>query len=179
MKYYIATKLENAAAHRKLAEELKKMRHDLTYNWTLHGAVWSEGMRRIRDVATAEAAGVCTADCVIMLWPGGRGTHVELGMALALNKCVVIISNEEEHHRPGPNTCCFYLLPRVCRFRTVEEFLQRCRREPGKWIHSHDPEIFDADHEGRVLWRDSQHGVLVAPYSPPQLGKPWMPIAPE
>lgn len=123
MKYYIATKLENHAAHNKLRDELAALGHSCTYDWTHHGPVYRSGLARIEEVAQLEFEGVAKADTVIMLWPGGRGTHVELGMAIALGKRCVIVSDVEDDHGATSETCAFYHHPAVDMFRSVGEFL--------------------------------------------------------
>lgn len=108
MKIYIATRLENHKQHNALRDLLVAAGHTLTYDWTKHGAVWRSGKDRIREVALSERAGVERADVVVVLLPGGRGTHVELGMALAGNKPVIIWSPRPEVFGAHPDTCAFY-----------------------------------------------------------------------
>ena len=124
MKYYIATKLENHAEHTRLRDLLDSRGHRCTYDWTVHGAVYGSGLARCREVAELETNGVKDADTVIMLWPGGRGTHVELGIALALDKRCVLVSSVEGHHAATPEVCAFYMHPLVERYRTMEEYLK-------------------------------------------------------
>lgn len=82
MRYYIATALERAADHTLVRDAMAAAGHQITYDWTAHGSVQSEGLDRIREVAEAETRGVLDADLVIVLLPGGRGTHAELGIAI-------------------------------------------------------------------------------------------------
>ena len=76
MKFYIASKLENAEQVSKVASVLKAAGHEHTYDWTKHGSVKGEGENRLREVMQNEFFGVRDADMVIILMPGGRGTHV-------------------------------------------------------------------------------------------------------
>lgn len=124
MKYYIATKLENHAEHNRLDAALKQLGHDITYDWTVHGPVYSHGLERVRAVAKAEAEGVRDADVVIVLWPGGRGTHVELGMALSLMKPVLFVSEVNDHHEATPETCAFYHHPCVVLFKSTADLIR-------------------------------------------------------
>ena len=121
MKYYIATKLENHAAHNRLRDTLNALGHQITYDWTTHGPVYRSGLNRVREVAELETFGVTKADLVIVLWPGGRGTHCELGMALAAGIHVIFVSDNEAHHEATTETCAFYHHPLVIRCRTVDE----------------------------------------------------------
>ena len=65
------------------------------------------------------------AEVVILLLPGGRGTHVELGLALALGKKVFLCAGDAEAFAPE-NTVAFYQLPGVVRLAgTDRENLER------------------------------------------------------
>lgn len=90
MRYYIATRLERAGDHNQLRDALGARGHEITYDWTTHGPVFRHGLARIREVAQLELEGVLAADFVVVLLPGGRGTHAELGMALATGKPVFL-----------------------------------------------------------------------------------------
>ena len=124
MKYYIATKLENHAEHNRVRDALNAAGHECTYDWTSHGPVYARGLAVIEQTAQLEHEGVAEADTLIMLWPGGRGTHVELGMAIALQKRCLIVSDVEDHHGATKETCAFYHHPHVEMLRTVDELLQ-------------------------------------------------------
>lgn len=115
MRYYIATRLERHQDHNLVRDTMAAQGHELTYDWTAHGPVFRDGLKRIREVAELELRGVLDADLVIVLLPGGRGTHAELGMAIAAGKPVLL------HVAPGnvrdaffgatPETCAFYHHP--------------------------------------------------------------------
>lgn len=108
MKFYIASKLENAEMVKSLSKVLKAYKWIHTYDWTEHGSVQSEGEERIMQVATYELQGVENADIVIVLLPGGRGTHAELGAANVLNKKVFIWAETDELFMHDERTCAFY-----------------------------------------------------------------------
>ena len=142
MKYYIASKLENAAQVRQLKAYLDDLGWEHTYDWTVHGSVQSEGVSRIAEVAANEAEGVLCANVVIVLLPGGRGTHTELGMAIghwqvaeALqaaglvtveNRRIIIYSDDPERDFGTNGTCCaFYHHPLVERVSSWTELLRK------------------------------------------------------
>ena len=125
MKIYVATGLENAPKARELMEMLRAAGHTITYDWAEHGPVWREGSARLREVGMAELAGVTQADAVIALLPGGRGTHTEIGAALASGKPVLLWAEHgsAEHGTLQPTnstTCAFYYHPLV--YRTTVAF---------------------------------------------------------
>jgi len=114
MKYYVATRLENYEAHNQVRDLLNDLGHELTYDWSQHGPVWQAGIPRMREVCLLELGAIRAADFVVGLLPGGRGTHVELGYALALSKPVFLHSTRgEEHFTSHPESCAFYHHPLV------------------------------------------------------------------
>jgi len=115
MNFYIASKLKNASRVRQLAEMLTSFGWEHTYDWTSHGCVLgSEGA--LREVADKELRGVAQADLFIVLLPGGRGTHTELGSAL-MSGCSIVLHSEqpEVFDAMSEETRSFYWLPAVQR----------------------------------------------------------------
>lgn len=120
--FYVATGLENAPQAREVRDLMKAAGWHHTYDWTVHGSVAGTGVDRIREVAEAEAKGVADADLVIVLLPGGRGTHTELGMARALKKPVLIYAPPDRFEKllgDSRDTCCFYHLQPTWTVKTV------------------------------------------------------------
>lgn len=116
MTFYIASRLENAAQVSQVAAALVARGHVHTYDWTTHGSVQHCGTDRIREVAGLELRGVVDADVVIVLLPGGRGTHAELGIALgAGGKRIYICAEELGMFHADDRTCAFYWCPVVVR----------------------------------------------------------------
>lgn len=111
---YIATRLERHADHNLVRDALERLGIGCSYDWTTHGPVFREGIPRIREVAKAEMDGVLQADAVVVLLPGGRGTHAELGAALAAGKPTVLHSLTPDLHLGATSeTCAFYHHPLV------------------------------------------------------------------
>lgn len=111
MKFYIASRLENAETVRRVAAVLIAAGHKQTYDWTTHGSVQREGEKRITEVAQDETEGVKAADLVIVLLPGGRGTHVELGIAIGFNKSILLCAANKDLFMQDERTCAFYHHP--------------------------------------------------------------------
>lgn len=93
---------------RSLSKVLKAYGLEHTYDWTKHGSVKTEEQTRIIQVAELELQGVKDADVVIVLLPGGRGTHAELGIANALRKKVFLWAETDELFLQDDRTCAFY-----------------------------------------------------------------------
>jgi hypothetical protein len=114
MQVYIATRLERHLQHNLVRDALARFGVGCSYDWTTHGPVFREGIPRIREVAKAEIDGVLQADAVVVLLPGGRGTHAELGAALAAKKPVIVHSFcAETDFGNGSDACAFYHHPLV------------------------------------------------------------------
>ena len=109
MKYYIATSLLRTTAHNIVRDALRILGHEISYDWTLHeGNVKSVSKERLREVAMFELAGVSEADFIVVLLPGGGGTHLELGFAIAKGKKVFLHSEDPLVFELGPQTNAFY-----------------------------------------------------------------------
>ncbi len=89
-------------------DALKIRGHEISYDWTLHGSVKSVSKERLREVAALELDAVSEADFVVVLLPGGNGTHLELGFAIARGKRVFLHSEDSLVFELGPQTNAFY-----------------------------------------------------------------------
>lgn len=120
MKFYIGSGMKNCELVSKYANRLKEERWEQTYDWVKHvnGDVTREEMT---EYATLEKQGIVDSDIVIIVLPAGRGSHIELGMALALKKKIFLCSPTREEFNME-NTVAFYELPSVVKLvGTMEE----------------------------------------------------------
>lgn len=110
--FYIAARLENANLVKKVRDRLVHEGWNITHDWSIEGSVTgtTEALRR---AAWDELRGVRTADAVIVLLPGGRGTHVELGAALILNLPVLVWAPDDLLLGVDRDTCAFYHLAKL------------------------------------------------------------------
>lgn len=115
MKYYIATSLSRMTAHNVVRDALGLYGHEISYDWTSHGSVKSVSKERLREVATLELDGISKVDFVVVLLPGGNGTHLELGFAIARGKKVFLHSEDSLAFELGPQTNAFYHHPDLIR----------------------------------------------------------------
>ena len=111
MKTYIATSIARVKDQQELAQALAGLGVSLTFDWTRNGTLAG----RPHDVvAHAEISGVVESDFVVVLLPGGRGTHAELGAALASGKTVFIHAADAAMLLGADTyTCVFYSHPLV------------------------------------------------------------------
>jgi nucleoside 2-deoxyribosyltransferase len=123
LSFYIATGLERAADADRVAAALTARGWKQTYRWAAHGSVQAEGPARIAEVAAAERAGVLAADVVIVLLPGGNGTHWEAGLADGAGIPIVLCGTTEQRMRNG-RECAFYYGPNVTRVEHEEDIAE-------------------------------------------------------
>ncbi len=112
-KFYIATSLQRVPAHNLIRDALVAKGWEITYDWTVHGSVKKISHECLRDVGIKMSKGVCDADVVVVLLPGGKGTHTELGMALGADKRVIIHTEDARFFSLCDDTVAFYHLPKV------------------------------------------------------------------
>jgi nucleoside 2-deoxyribosyltransferase len=120
MKFYIASGLDNKEKVQWVRDSLLEAGHSLTYDWTKNNRATTE--EQLREIGTDERNAVLDSDVVLILLPGGKGTHTELGMAIASGKKIHIYSSE----KLDPTTATtFYYVDGVERFNgELESFLR-------------------------------------------------------
>lgn len=111
MSFYVASGLANIPTVRKVIKRCLAIGGfgELTYDWTTHGGVYGQGEEVYQSLANVELRAVLRADYVFVVLPGGRGTHVELGAALASGKTITLLRSAVEtadkfcvfHHHPA------------------------------------------------------------------------------
>lgn len=119
LRFYIASRFESAEKVVGLAMLLKREGHAQTYDWASKENAYDPkdhptvNETRMKNVSEEEINGVTSADVVIGWLPGGRGTHVEIGAALAAGKRVILCSGEALIDEPHQSL--FYFHPGVQR----------------------------------------------------------------
>ena len=136
MKFYIASKLGNYEQVQRLARLLTLLGWEHTYDWTLlAGSIKEIDVETLQSIGQKECDGVKNADVVIVLTPQGKGTHVELGMAIAFNKIVYICHEDATYFLCGDSTCAFYWLSNVRHFvGSIEELAGKIQADNGLLI---------------------------------------------
>ncbi|MGG1631183.1 nucleoside 2-deoxyribosyltransferase [Rossellomorea sp. NRS-1567] len=121
MKFYVASSFHNIKQVRDVNERLKIKGYIHTYDWTQNGR--ASTLEELKKIGEEERQAIIESDLILVLLPGGKGSHVELGIALGLNKRVILYSpcNEVSDF---DQTTTFYHLPEVevCT-GTVEELV--------------------------------------------------------
>lgn len=111
MKFYIGSSFKNSELVNYYSRVLEENGWQHTYNWA-NNVIEYETFENLIEFSRLEQKGISDADVVIILLPGGRGTHIELGISLALNKKIYLCSNDKEDFS-CENTVNFYVLPEI------------------------------------------------------------------
>jgi isopentenyldiphosphate isomerase len=160
MKFYIASKLENFEQVQDLSNLLKSFGWEHTYDWTKHGSVKESNVETLKRIGQQEFDGVNNADIVIVLTPQGRGTHVELGMAIAMNKIVYICHKDDTYFKCDDNTSAFYWLSNVRHFiGSVEKLAKKLQSQ----FNGFETELWDIyDINGKLTGKTMTRGDIFA-----------------
>lgn len=108
-RYYLSTRKDRSAEADSLSATLKARGWERTFTWTPDDG---EGPEEHAAIAKAELQGVRDADVLVVLLPGGYGTHVEIGAALALGKPVILHAPDQKTLET-PYLCIFHYHPNV------------------------------------------------------------------
>lgn len=111
--FYLASALENAQEVQHLRLLLEEAGYRCSYDWTQHGRVQHLGWDVVQNIALQELGGVQGADFVVVLMPGGRGTHMEFGAALTSPRCKRVFLVAEHELLYDQRVTCFYHHPLV------------------------------------------------------------------
>jgi nucleoside 2-deoxyribosyltransferase len=108
-RFYLSTRKDRSGQAAALLEALKAKGWQRTLDWADQGNVGPDGYA---DTALTEIAAVREADVLVVLLPGGYGTHVEIGAALALGKPVILHAPDRKT-MDTPYPCIFHYHPQV------------------------------------------------------------------
>jgi len=111
-RFYVAGSFTNFALVRGIAELLKEHGWLHTYDWT---SVETEAEKDKPSIAVDEINAVVTADLIIVVISPNkaqRGTHCEIGAALATGKKILLFAQDEAHIYADGYTCVFHQHPK-------------------------------------------------------------------
>ncbi|WP_282941067.1 group-specific protein [Paenibacillus sp. RC67] len=123
MKFYVASSFRNVDIVRYVANQLINKGFIQTLDWTRYEAEIST-IEQLKEIAQCEKNAVYEADFIIVILPAGKGSHIELGMAIGQAKKIYLYSPKDEVHDLA-TTSSFYHLDEVDTFTgTVEELIE-------------------------------------------------------
>ncbi|WP_077324717.1 nucleoside 2-deoxyribosyltransferase [Virgibacillus siamensis] len=126
--FYVASSFRNLKAVQYVAKHLKSKGYIHTYDWTKNANGKEEQTFTFEDlgnIGQKEKNGVMEADFIVVLLPGGKGTHTEFGIALGQGKRIFLYSPNEEVNN-FETTSTFYHLVEVEKcFGTLDGLLEQ------------------------------------------------------
>lgn len=114
-RFYVASSFRNVVNVRYVAQTLESKGYVNTYDWIQNASARDVGTVALGDLCSIgqhERDAVMAADVVVILLPGGKGTHVELGIAIAQGRRTILYSPEEVINNLE-TTSTFYHLPEL------------------------------------------------------------------
>ncbi|MER2059052.1 MAG: group-specific protein [Niallia sp.] len=122
MNFYIASSFNNRNIVRKLSKALELEGHKQSYDWTQNTK--AETIELLASIGKQEKEAVSNSDYFILILPGGKGSHTEFGIALALHKRIYIYSLTNDLYDFNKTTT-FYHLDHINKFvGTFEAFTE-------------------------------------------------------
>ena len=110
-KFYIASTLSNVENVAIIADKFLKTGWQWSFNWTPFSSLGN--LNSLKEISQNEVNGVLDCDLFLMLFPAQRGSHVELGIALASGKPILLLAPDENALLRNGLTCSFYHHPKV------------------------------------------------------------------
>ena len=110
MKFYVASSFQNKEIVRIVSEKLMKNGWHHTYDWTQNNRACS--LEALQKIGMLEKQAVAESDVVIVILPGGKGNHIERGIAIAWQKRTFLYSPNFDS-LDMETTSTFYHLPEV------------------------------------------------------------------
>lgn len=122
-KFYVASSFQNIEVVRFVSEQLKNKGYVQTYDWTKNNR--ASTIEDLKEIGQEEKKAVMEADFLIVLLPAGKGSHIELGIALGQGKKIYLYSQNNEVSN-FETTSTFYHLSEVeIVIGTIEELLTK------------------------------------------------------
>ena len=126
-KFYIASSLKNVANVKYVSDQLKEMGFIHSYDWTQNDKVTS--IDQMRDIGWKEMAAVKKSNFIVVLLPAGKGSHIEMGIALG-NSIKTYLYSPNDELNDIEKTCTFYHQDGVHKCNgTLEELIQYIWRD--------------------------------------------------
>ncbi|MBS4175632.1 group-specific protein [Bacillus sp. FJAT-49736] len=111
MKFYIASSFQNVETVRNLSRKLVEIGMQQTYDWTQNERTSAE--EELRKIGVKEKEAVLESDIFILVLPGGKGSHTELGIAIGSRVGRIYIFSPGSVSGQETLATTFYHLPEV------------------------------------------------------------------
>lgn len=105
-----------------MSKNLENKGYIYTYDWTKNES--ASTIEDLREIGLQEKNAVMDADFIIVILPAGKGSHIELGIALGQGKRIYLYSPNDEVNNLE-TTSTFYHLSEVQKcIGTIEELVE-------------------------------------------------------
>ena len=110
MNFYVASSFQNKEVVNEVSQKLKQLGWHHTYDWTRNER--ANSIEALSNIGVLEKEAINNSDVVVVILPGGKGSHIELGLAIAWQKRTFLYSPNLEA-MDMQTTSTFYHLPEV------------------------------------------------------------------
>lgn len=110
IKFYIASSFANKEKVRAAADSLKEYGYIQTFDWTAN--LRAASIDELKSYGELERRAVLESDFLVVLLPAGKGSHIEMGIAIGQGLPVYLVSETEEFF-DFDVTSTFYHIPQV------------------------------------------------------------------
>jgi hypothetical protein len=100
---------------------LKNKGYIHTYDWTKNER--ASTFESLKEIGQKEKDAVIEADFIVVLLPAGKGSHIELGIAIGLGKRIYLYSPNEEVNDFETTSTFYHLLEVEKCFGTIDELI--------------------------------------------------------
>lgn len=112
---------------RIVSERLRQEGFIHTYDWTINDNINS--IDQLKDIGKKEIDAVMSSNFIVVLFPAGKGSHVELGIALG-NGIKAYLYAQNDDINDLETTSTFYHVDGVSKCKgTIEELIQNILKE--------------------------------------------------
>ena len=126
--FYVASSFRNMDAVIYVTKQLVNKGYVHTYDWTKNADAREENtltFEDLKEIGQQEKNAVIESDFIVVILPGGKGTHIELGIALGLRKKIFLFSPDRAIDHVE-TTSTFYHLPEVEKcYGTLDELVDK------------------------------------------------------
>lgn len=134
MSFYIASSLKNKEIVKMMAAQLKMEGFNHSYDWTINDR--ADSMDLLASIGESELSAVSNSDFLVMMLPAGKGSHIEMGIALGLGKRVYLYSPNNDIYE-FDKTSTFYHVAGGTKFvGDIESFMQFLMKQVTKNFNS-------------------------------------------
>nr|WP_028547529.1 hypothetical protein [Paenibacillus sp. UNC451MF] len=122
MKFYVASSFKNVDSVRYVTEQLIRKGFIYTYDWTRGKEIST--IEQLMEIGHQEKNAVFAADFIIVMLPAGKGSHIELGIAIGQAKKIYLYSPNEDVYNMDI-TSSFYHLEEIDLFiGSIDELIE-------------------------------------------------------